>query len=137
MPNLGYETAGASTFTLEAWAAGYPATMTENGTLDSVTAYCREDTGDGNHTCRAGVYNASDGLEEESGTATPYTTTASWQTFNMAGTVNLTDTVEYRMMVGAGNGAGSLGPVVWSQTIPRAIGSDGSAARRSIHSRAL
>lgn len=110
MPDLGYTTIGtASSRSLDSTARGSTFSMTEDGTLQSVTAYI-EDTATGD-TFVAVVYNATTPaaatLVETSATRTDISTLG-WYTFTMAGTTALTNGTPYWIAVGSNSAAGAL-----------------------------
>lgn len=108
MPNLGYETIGATPRAINAVARGSVFSMTENGTLQSVTAYIEDGaTGD---TFVAVVYNATTltaaTLVETSASRTNISTVG-WYTFTFAGTTSLVNGTPYFIGVGSNSAAGA------------------------------
>lgn len=108
MPNLGYETIGASPRAINAVARGSVFSMPENGTLQSVTAYIEDGaTGD---TFVAVIYDAtslSSATLVETSTSRTDISTAGWYTFTCAGTTSLVSGTSYFIGVGSNSAAGA------------------------------
>ena len=108
MPNLGYETIGVTPRAINSVGRGSAFTMTEDGTLQSVTAYIED--GAVGDTFVACVYNGntltSATLVETSATRTNIST-AGWYTFTCAGSTALTNGTVYAIMVGSNSAAGA------------------------------
>lgn len=111
MPNIGIETIGASAQDIEGDWAGSPITMTEDGTIDSLTAYLDESSTV--HTVGAAIYDdAANGitinLVDESTDSLSFPTSPAWLTFSggWAG-ATLSNGVAYQPLIWSSGGAGA------------------------------
>jgi hypothetical protein len=101
MPNIGTETIGATPRQVNGNARGISVTMTEDGTLSSITAYL-SDTGTGD-TFGAAIYDSGGNRLQTSTTRTDIST-AGWYTFT-GFTQALTNTSSYYIVAGSGDSA--------------------------------
>jgi len=104
MANIGYESEGAITSEIENDSFGVRFTMTEEGTVDSISAFCRDDI-DNAHTSRCAIYDTSGNLICESANKSDWTTTAAWGTHTVSGSPTLSDATTYYVLISFGGGA--------------------------------
>ena len=108
-PDIGYTTIGASNSSIENTAYGYEFTMTEAGTLDSISAYCIENGSTGAHTTECAVYEADDTRLAVSAQKNDWVNaTAAWGTHTVSGSPSLSNAATYRALCGSSGGGSTL-----------------------------
>lgn len=107
MPDIGQTAQSGTDFSdIEAVYAGSPITMTEAGTVASVTAHL-QDTAGNSHTVRAVVWDTSGNIVDESGDRSDITTEASYTFTGFAGSA-LSDATEYIIGVACNSADGTV-----------------------------
>lgn len=135
MPNIGVETIGASWETVEASVVGSPITMTETGTVDSVTAHLRDPNE--NHAISAVVYEdgadttSVDRIDQDGTGRNNIAASGTWETFSGFAGSSLLDAASYLPMVWGSGGGGSI-DIAFDDTADGNDGNQWAAAAYSL-----